>query len=88
VVFRWTVEGNGFAVRGEGSRPAVAAEATVRPGACARLRLEAEQDDRRAVAEAAIQAVEPPPDEAGFGIPEPHLVDAPGEPKLATSSNA
>jgi hypothetical protein len=26
-----------------------------------------------------VEAVEPLPDEAGFGIPEPHLVDAAGE---------
>ena len=34
---------------------------------------------RHSVAEAAVEAIEPPRDEAGFGIPEPHLVDAPGE---------
>ncbi len=79
VAFRWSVEGAGFAVRGEGARPAVAAEAGIRPGATARLRLLAEQDGRRAAAEAAIEAVEPRADEAGLGIPEPNLVDAPGE---------
>ncbi len=79
VAFRWSVEGAGFEVRGEGARPAVIAEAGVRPGATARLRLEAEQDGRRAAAEAAIEAVEPRVDEAGLGIPEPNLVDAPGE---------
>ncbi|HEU4382100.1 MAG TPA: ATP-binding protein [Anaeromyxobacteraceae bacterium] len=78
VAFRWSVEGAGFAVRGEGARPAVSAEAGVRPGATARLRVEAEQDGRRAVAEAAIEAVEPRVDEAGLGIPEPNLVDDPG----------
>lgn len=79
VSYRWSVEGAGFSVRGEGARPAVSADAAVRPGAAARLRVEAERDERRAVAEAAVEAIEPPSDEAGFGIPEPHLVDAPGE---------
>jgi hypothetical protein len=79
ISYRWSVEGAGFSVRGDGARPAVSAEAAVRPGAAARLRVEAERDERRAVAEAAVEAIEPPSDEAGFGIPEPHLVDAPGE---------
>jgi hypothetical protein len=79
VSYRWSVEGAGFSVRGEGARPAVSAEAAVRPGAAGRLRVEAERDERRAVAEAVVEAIEPPSDEAGFGIPEPHLVDAPGE---------
>ena len=79
VDYRWTVEGAGFAVSGEGPRPAVSAQASVRPGASGRLRVEAEQEGRRAVAEAAVVAVEPPRDEGGFGIPEPLLVDAPGE---------
>jgi hypothetical protein len=79
VSYRWSVEGAGFSVRGDGARPAVSADAAVRPGAAARLRVEAERDERRAVAEAAVEAIEPPSDEAGFGIPEPHLLDAPGE---------
>ncbi len=79
VAFRWSVEGAGFSLRGEGTRPAVAAEAAVRPGAVARLRVEAEKDGRRAVAEAAVEAIEPTIDEAGLGIPEPNLVDAPGQ---------
>ncbi len=79
VAFRWSVEGAGFSVRGEGARPAVAAEAGLRPGAAARLRVEAEKDGRRAAAEAAVEAVEPRVDEAGLGIPEPNLVDAPGQ---------
>jgi hypothetical protein len=79
VSYRWSIEGAGFSVRGEGARPAVSAEAAVRPGVVARLRVEAERDERRAAAEAAVEAIEQPPDEAGFGIPDPHLVDAPGE---------
>jgi hypothetical protein len=79
VSYRWSVEGAGFSVRGDGARPAVSAEVAVRPGATARLRVEAEREERRVVAEASVEAIEPPPDEAGFGIPEPHLVDAPGE---------
>jgi hypothetical protein len=79
VAFRWTIEGAGFSVRGEGARPAVTAESATRPGATARLRVEAEQGARTAAAEATVEAVEPLPDEAGFGIPEPHLVDAAGE---------
>jgi hypothetical protein len=79
VSYQWSVEGFGFSVRGEGARPAVGAEAALRPGAAGRLRVEAEKDGRRAVAEAEIVAVEPRRDEGGLGIPEPQLVDAPGE---------
>jgi hypothetical protein len=79
VSYRWSIEGAGFAVRGEGARPAVTADAATRAGATARLRVEVEQGGRTAAAEATVEAVEPLPDEAGFGIPEPHLVDAAGE---------
>ena len=79
VTYRWSMEGAGFSLRGEGARPAVTAEAATRPGATARLRVEVEQGARTATAEATVEAVEPLPDEAGFGIPEPHLVDASGE---------
>jgi hypothetical protein len=77
--YRWSLEGAGFSVRGEGARPAVTAEAATRPGATARLRVEVGQGARIVVAEATVEAVEPRVDEAGFGIPEPHLVDAAGE---------
>lgn len=79
VSHRWSVEGAGLAVHGEGPRPAVAAEASVRAGATARLRVTAEKDGRTADGEAAVEVVEPRPDETGLGIPEPSLVDAPGE---------
>jgi len=77
--YRWSLEGAGFSVRGEGARPAVTAEAATRPGATTRLRVQVEQGERRAAAEVTVEAVEPRVDEAGFGIPEPHLVDAAGE---------
>ena len=79
LTYRWSLEGTGFSVRGEGARPAVTAEASTRPGATARLRVQVEQGPRTAAAEATVEAVEPRVDEAGFGIPEPHLVDAAGE---------
>src|SRR5205807_8842459 len=79
VTYRWSLEGTGFSVRGEGARPAVTAEAATRPGATARLRVQVEQGPRTTAAEATVEAVEPRVDEAGFGIPEPHLVDAAGE---------
>ena len=79
VVYRWSVEGAGFAVGGEGARPAVTAEGAVRPGASGRLRAEAAQEERRAEALATVVAVEPPREEGGLGIPEPILVDAPGQ---------
>jgi hypothetical protein len=79
LVFRWSVSGTGFTVRGEGRRPAVVADASLRPGATARLSLTVEQDGRSATAEAALEAVEPTLDDAGLGIPEPSLVDAAGE---------
>ena len=77
--YRWTVEGAGFAVGGDGARPAVSAEGSVRPGSSGRLRVEAEQGALRAETLAAVVAVEPPHEEGGFGIPEPLLVDAPGQ---------
>ena len=79
VGYRWSVEGAGFAVGGEGARPAVSAEGAVRLGASGRLRVEAEQEERRAEAMATVVAVEPPREEGGLGIPEPVLVDAPGQ---------
>ena len=79
VTYRWSMEGAGFSVRGDGARPAVMAEAATRPGATACLRVEVEQGVRTAAAEATVEAVEPRVEEAGFGIPEPHLVDAAGE---------
>jgi len=79
VTYRWSMDGAGFSVRGEGARPAVTADPATRPGATGRLRVEVEQGVRTAAAEATVEAVEPLPDEAGFGIPEPHLVDAAGE---------
>jgi hypothetical protein len=79
VAFAWTIEGAGFAVHGEGPRPAVSAGAATRPGQTARVRVEASQAGRTAQAEAVVEAVEPKVDEASLGIPEPTLVDAPGE---------
>jgi len=79
VTYRWSIQGAGFSVHGDGARPAVMADAATRPGASARLRVEVEQAGRTAAAEATVEAVEPLADEAGFGIPEPHLVDAAGE---------
>ncbi len=79
VSFRWSLDGAGFSVHGEGPRPAITADAALRPGTVARLRVEAERGPQRAGAEATVEAVEPRVDEAGFGIPEPHLVDALGE---------
>lgn len=79
VDFRWALEGEGFAVGGEGARPAVSAEGSVRPGQSARLRVEARQDVRRAEASAEVVAVEPPREEGGLGLPEPVLVDALGQ---------
>ena len=79
VTYRWSIAGAGFSVRAEGARPAVSAAAETRPGATARLRVEVEQESRTAAADAMVEAVEPLIDEAGFGIPEPNLVDAAGE---------
>jgi len=79
ITYRWSIEGLGFSVHGEGPRPAVSADAAVRPSSTARLRLVAEQGERRVSVEASVEAVEPRQDEAGLGIPEPHLIDALGE---------
>jgi hypothetical protein len=79
VSYRWSIEGPGFFVRGEGARPAVSAEPAIRPGSVARLRVEATSGELQAMAQAAVEAVEAPVDEVAFGIPEPQLVDAAGE---------
>ena len=79
VSYQWSIEGSHFAVHDTGARPAVSAASTVRPGTTSRLRVEAEKEGRRAVAEATVEAVEPLSEEGGSGIPEPLLVDAPGE---------
>jgi hypothetical protein len=79
MIHRWTVEGPGLAVHGEGPRPAVAADASARIGSTGRLRVEVENVGHHAVAEARVEVVEPRVEEAGLGIPEPTLVDAPGE---------
>jgi hypothetical protein len=79
VSYRWSVEGTGFSVHGGGPRPAVSAEVALRPGAAGRLRVEAEEDGRRAVAARRPRSLPPRRDEGGLGIPEPQLVDAPGE---------
>jgi hypothetical protein len=79
LVLRWSVSAPGFTVRGDGRRPAIVADASLRPGATARLLLVVEHDGRSATAEATLEAVEPTLDEAGLGIPEPSLVDAAGE---------
>jgi Histidine kinase-, DNA gyrase B-, and HSP90-like ATPase len=76
---RWSIEGAGFAVHGEGPRPAVSVDASTRPGATARLRVIVEKDGRTSEAQAAVEVVEPRPEDTGLGIPEPSLVDAPGE---------
>lgn len=76
---RWSVEGAGLAVNGEGPRPAVAADAAARPGAKGRLRVVVERGGLTAEAEASVVVVEPEHDESGLGVPEPTLVDAPGE---------
>jgi hypothetical protein len=79
LAFRWAVEGTGFVLRGEGARPAVVADPALRPGAAARLVLEVEQEGRTVSAEARVEVVEPRLEDAGLGIPEPILVDAPGQ---------
>src|SRR5437870_5152137 len=58
LTYRWSLEGTGFSVRGEGAQPAVTAEAATRPGATARLRVQVEQGPRTAAAEATVEAVE------------------------------
>jgi len=79
VIYQWSVEGSHFSVTGAGARPAVSAASAVRPGTTSRLRVEAEKDGCRACADATVEAIAPPREEGGFGIPEPLLVDAPGE---------
>jgi len=79
VSYQWSVEGSYFSVTGAGARPAVSAASAVRPGTTSRLRVEAEKEGRRACADTTVEAIAPPREEGGFGIPEPLLVDAPGE---------
>ena len=79
VSYQWSIEGSYFSVTGAGARPAVSAASAVRPGTTSRLHVEADKEGRRAVADATVEAIAPPREEGGFGIPEPLLVDAPGE---------
>jgi hypothetical protein len=79
VAYQWSIEGVGFSVSGDGPRPAVSADASVRPGAAARVRVVAQQGELSATSEAAVESVEPRTHETGLGIPDPHLVDALGE---------
>lgn len=79
LAFVWSVEGAGFAVRGEGPRPAIAADPDLRTGAEAVLLARAIADGREAEGRATLVAVAPEdraPD-PGLGIPEPELVDEP-----------
>jgi histidine kinase/DNA gyrase B/HSP90-like ATPase len=79
VALAWTIEGAGLALLGEGPRPAVLAEAGVPLGATGRLRVEAAQGEAGASAEADVIIAERDEPEGGLGIPEPDLVDEPGE---------
>jgi hypothetical protein len=79
IEFRWTVEGDGFAVVGEGPRPAVTAAGGILPSARGLLTVEAHQGSRTESATCGIVVAEPRDlDRGGPGIPKPELVDAPG----------
>lgn len=84
---RWQIDGDGFGVTGaDGPRPAVSVAGHVLPGACATLAVHVSEhsplgEAREHDATATVLAIEPRVAEgAGFGIPRPQLVDAPGAP--------
>jgi Histidine kinase-, DNA gyrase B-, and HSP90-like ATPase len=77
--FTWVIEGDGFALAGEGSRPAVRASGDLLVGARAIVTVVAREAERTATATAVVTVAEPRPrDRGGAGIPNPELVDAPG----------
>lgn len=79
ISFVWTIDGEGFAIDGDGPRPAIRANGDVLPGSTARLLVEARQGDNHAATAASVVAIEARSDDrAGTGIPKPELIDAPG----------
>jgi hypothetical protein len=81
VAFIWTIEGDGFAIVGDGARPAVAASGELLPGAEGRLAVEARHGEHLARAVARVVAdVDAARGKSAPGVPKPQLVDAPGAP--------
>src|SRR5258706_16341393 len=79
VDFAWTIDGEGFTIRGLGGRPAITASNELLPGASAEISVTARSGDRvvRGTARAVIVELRDH-DRGGAGIPKPQLVDAPG----------
>lgn len=82
LAFTWTVSGAGFAISGDGPRPAVAAAGDLLPGAEGTLAVEVRQGATAVTATARVVCVEARSrrrdEHGGAGIPKPQLVDAPG----------
>lgn len=81
VAYRWSVDRAELEIRGDGSRPAVVAQASAPLGHEATIRVSAGQDGTWHHAFAQV-VVEPAPDrpgrDGGLGIPDPEIVDDPG----------
>ncbi|MEJ7604659.1 MAG: ATP-binding protein [Kofleriaceae bacterium] len=80
LTFEWSIEGDGFAVAGDGPRPAVSAAGEVLVGAEACVRVVVRQATCSASASTRVVCTDARtrPERGGSGIPEPQLVDASG----------
>jgi hypothetical protein len=74
---QWEVEGAGLRLLGEGSRPAVAADADLPMGAEGRVAVEVGPGPGAPRAEAVVRIVPPVEEVGGRGLPEPRLVTDP-----------
>jgi hypothetical protein len=81
IQFAWSTDSESFAVVGEGAKPLLRARPDALPGLRGTIAVVATRGEERAEGSAAVLVAdrpEPAADLAG-GVPEPELVDAPGE---------
>ena len=80
LTFAWSIDGVGFAISGDGPRPAITAAGDTLVGAEAALRVVVTQGSATATATTRVLCADARdrPERGGSGIPEPQLVDASG----------
>jgi hypothetical protein len=81
LTYQWSIEGTGFAIAGDGPRPAVTVAGDVLAGAEAIVAVDVSDGANTVTAMAPVLAVDARDrarDRAGDGIPRPELVDAAG----------